>query len=172
MHLIRTPLDGLLVLEPRVHADERGFFFESFNERTFRRLGIDDVWRQDNHARSLRGVLRGLHYQRGPGQAKLVRCVRGRIWDVAVDIRPDSPTFRQWYGLELSEENKKILYVPTGFAHGYCVLSDLADVLYKCSTLYDPDLETGFAWNDPTVAVDWPLTDPLLSPRDQNAPNL
>jgi dTDP-4-dehydrorhamnose 3,5-epimerase len=169
MEVETTPIEGLLILKPRVFEDARGFFFESYNEVTFRQLGIDFRWVQDNHAKSQMGTLRGLHFQLGKGQAKLARCARGRVWDVAVDIRPGSATFGQWHAAELTGENRLMMLIPEGFAHGYCVLSDEAEVLYKCSTVYDPALECEFAWNDPQVGVAWPIGDPLLSERDKNA---
>jgi dTDP-4-dehydrorhamnose 3,5-epimerase len=169
MRLETTPIDGLSILHPRVFGDARGYFFESYNEEKFRKLGIEMHWAQDNHARSRKNTLRGLHFQLGNGQAKLVHCGRGRIWDVAVDIRPASPTLGRWFSLELTEENKKMLLIAEGFAHGYCVLSDEAEVLYKCSTVYDPALESEFAWNDPEIGVAWPVTEPLLSQRDLQA---
>jgi len=166
---IETPLAGLYVLEPKVFTHDRGFFFESNNERDFRRAGLNTVWAQDNHARSVKNTLRGMHFQKGRGQAKLVRCPRGKIFDVAVDIRPDSATFGKWYGAELSEDNHRMLYVPEGFAHGYAVLSDVAESLYKCDSLYDPAIESEFTWNDPDVGIDWPVDEPVLSERDKNA---
>lgn len=166
MQIDKTPIAGLLVIHPKVFNDNRGFFMETYNEARFREHGIDLVWVQDNHARSVRNTVRGLHFQRGRGQDKLIRCIRGSIWDVAVDIRPDSPTLGQWYGLELSEENKTMFFVPVGFAHGYAVLSEEAEVVYKCSNLYDAKLETGFRWDDPQVGVQWPVSEPILSPRD------
>jgi dTDP-4-dehydrorhamnose 3,5-epimerase len=165
----RLPLEGLVAITPRVFADGRGFFLESYRESTYADAGIDVRFVQDNHSRSVRGTLRGLHFQRSPGQAKLVRVVTGRIWDVAVDIRRESPTFGQWYGTELDAEQHRQLFVPIGFAHGFCVLSDVADVLYKVSSPYDAATESGFAWNDPEVGVAWPITDPILSARDTNA---
>ena len=169
MELETTPLAGLWIVKPRVFADARGFFFESYNSAIFARHGVDHPWVQDNHARSVRGTVRGLHFQRGAGQAKLVRCVRGRIWDVAVDIRPDSPTYRKWHGLELTEDNKLMLLILTGFAHGYAVLSEEAECLYKCSSVYDPKLEFGFQWNDHEIGVQWPVSEPILSKRDIEA---
>lgn len=169
MKIERTPLEGLLIIHPRIFNDERGFFFESYNEDRFREYGLNQTWAQDNHAKSVMNTVRGLHLQSGRGQDKLVRCVRGTIWDVAVDVRPDSPTCGRWYAHELSEENKDQLYIPTGFAHGYAVLSDDAEVIYKCSTVYDAKLETGFRWNDPQVGVNWPVKYPILSQRDQTS---
>jgi dTDP-4-dehydrorhamnose 3,5-epimerase len=142
---------------------------ESWNAARFAEAGMAADWVQDNHARSVRNTLRGLHFQRGRGQAKLIRCVRGAVWDVALDIRPASPTFGQWYGCELSDENHLQLFIPAGFAHGYAVLSDLADVLYKCDRLYDAALEDGIRWNDADLAVAWPVREPLLSARDQTS---
>jgi dTDP-4-dehydrorhamnose 3,5-epimerase len=165
-----TELDDVVLIEPEVHGDERGFFVETFRESEMADLGIDVHFVQDNHSRSQGGVLRGLHMQRG--QAKLVRCPRGRIFDVAVDLRPDSPTFSRWEGHELDGERHRQLFVPPGFGHGFCVLSDEADVLYRVSTYYDPDLESGLAWDDPEIGIDWPISDPVLSDRDRNAPKL
>ena len=168
MKVEKTPIEGLLVINPRVFTDERGFFFESYNERVFAKIGLDLYWRQDNHACSVKNVIRALHYQRGEGQAKLVRCCRGAVWDVAVDIRPDSLTLGKWHAVELSEDNKKMLFIPGGFAHGYAVLSDVAECLYKCDKLYDPELETGMAWDDPDLDIKWPVRNPILSFRDKN----
>ena len=169
MQIEHTPIEGLLIVTPTVHADRRGFFFESYNEVRFREIGIDLDWMQDNHVRSTKNTVRGLHFQRGRGQAKLVRCVRGRVWDVAVDIKHDSPTLGRWHGVELNEDNKKMFFIPVGFAHGYAVLSDEAETLYKCGNVYDPELEDGIVWNDPDLAVEWPVSSPLLSARDQTA---
>ena len=169
---LETRIDGLVLLEPQVHGDERGFLLESFSDEAWRELGAGGVFVQDNHSRSRRGILRGLHFQTSPGQAKLVRCLRGRIWDVAVDLRRDSPTFGQWEGHELDDERHRQLFVPVGFAHGFCVLSEVADVHYKLTSLYDPATEAGIAWDDPDVAVDWPLADPQVSERDRSAPRL
>lgn len=166
MKVETTPIGGLLIIQPDLFPDSRGFFFESYNEDRFAAAGITLAWKQDNHARSIKATLRGLHFQRGEGQAKLVRCVRGAVWDVAVDIRPGSPTLGQWFGLELTEENKLMFLVPTGFAHGYAVLSEEAEVLYKCSRVYDGKLEDGIAWDDPELAVQWPVAEPVLSARD------
>jgi dTDP-4-dehydrorhamnose 3,5-epimerase len=165
-----TEIDGVVLIEPDVHGDERGFFVETFRASEFASLGIDIEFVQENHSRSSEGVLRGIHIQRG--QAKLVRCARGAIFDVAVDLRPESPTYRRWEGYELDDVTHRQLLIPEGFGHGFCVLSDSADVLYRVSTYYDPDLETGIAWDDPEVAVHWPITDPILSERDRNAPPL
>lgn len=171
MQIETTPIAGLLTIVPKIFPDERGFFFESYNAARFKELGVDLAWRQDNHVKSVKNTLRGLHFQRGVGQAKLVRCIRGAVWDVAVDIRPDSPTLGQWFAIELTEENKAMFFVPVGFAHGYAVLSDVAEVLYKCTNLYDPALESGFRWNDPQVGVKWPVAEPILSQRDLTSPS-
>lgn len=167
-----TRLDGVLLLEPTVHRDERGFFLESYSARTLSDYGITDTFVQDNHSRSVRNTLRGLHYQANPGQIKLVRVLNGAIFDVAVDVRWGSPTFGQWFGQILSSDNFLQMYIPIGFAHGFCVLSDIADVSYKCSSYYSPQDERGLAWNDPTVAIEWPVADPILSARDQKHPLL
>lgn len=163
-----TPIDGLLVLEPRVFEDNRGFFYESYNEETFRHLGINDRFVQDNHSGSRKGVIRGLHYQICHPQAKLVRVLVGEIFDVAVDIRRSSPTFGKWFGINLSAENKKQLYIPAGFAHGFLVLSDWAEVLYKTSDFYAPECDRVIVWNDPTIGIQWPLDglEPILSEKD------
>jgi len=169
MNVKPTKIPDVLIIEPKVFGDDRGFFFESYNENRFRELGIDLHWMQDNHVRSTQNTLRGLHFQRGKGQAKLVRCVRGSVWDVAVDIRHDSPTLGKWHAVELTEENMKMFFIPVGFAHGYAVLSDEAEALYKCSNVYDPELEDEILWNDPDIAVGWPISSPNLSERDINA---
>lgn len=173
MQITPTALPGVLIITPRVFRDSRGFFFESYNQETWRANGINTVFVQDNHSRSTRGTLRGLHFQLPPmAQVKLVRCAQGAIWDVAVDIRVGSPTFGRWVGVELSAENFQQLYIPVGFAHGFCVLSDEAEVLYKTSAVYSKPHEQGIAWNDPQLAIDWPVHAPLLSDRDRAAPSL
>jgi dTDP-4-dehydrorhamnose 3,5-epimerase len=169
---LETGIDGLVLLEAEAHGDERGFLLESFREDAWREAGVDVEFVQENHSRSSKGILRGVHFQTRPGQAKLVRCVRGEIWDVAVDLRRDSPTYRRWEGHVLSDENHRQLFVPAGFGHGFCVLSELADVSYKLSSYYDPTTEAGIAWDDPDVAIDWPLGDPQVSERDRGAPKL
>jgi dTDP-4-dehydrorhamnose 3,5-epimerase len=169
---IETELDGLVLVEPEVHGDERGFLVETFRVDAWRELGVDAEFVQDNQSRSAGGTLRGLHFQTSPGQAKLVRCMRGRIFDAVVDLRRDSPTFGRWEGHELDDEAHRQLYVPVGFAHGFCVVSEIADVAYRLSSYYDPATETGIAWDDPDVGVEWPLEDPILSERDRNAPRL
>jgi dTDP-4-dehydrorhamnose 3,5-epimerase len=172
MRFTPQSIPDVILVEPTVFDDSRGFFLESYHAERFAASGISCSFVQDNHSRSTRDTLRGLHFQRLPGQAKLVRCVRGRIWDVAVDIRPTSPSFGQWVAQELSEDNKRMLYVPVGFAHGFAVLSETADVLYKCSHYYVAETEAGLAWDDPEVAVPWPVQHPLLSGRDQSNPTL
>jgi dTDP-4-dehydrorhamnose 3,5-epimerase len=170
--VIETKLDGLVLLEPAVHGDERGFLVETFSADAWAGAGVSGEFVQDNHSRSSRGILRGLHFQTAPGQAKLVRCARGQIFDVAVDLRRGSPTHGQWEGHELDDVSHRQLFVPVGFAHGFCVLSEVADVSYKVSSYYDPATEAGIAWNDPEVGVDWPHSEPLVSDRDANAPRL
>ena len=167
MKIEETSVPGVLVIEPRVFADERGFFLESFNEKHFAEHGLPTSFRQDNRSRSRKGVLRGLHYQRRRPQGKLVTVISGCIFDVAVDIRPDSATFGHWHGIILSGDEPRFVWLPPGFAHGLCVLSDVADVIYKCTELYAPDDECGVPWNDPLVGIRWPVGAPLLSKRDQ-----
>ncbi len=176
MNVISTSISEVLVIEPKVFGDSRGFFFESFNHKNFNQAtGLDVKFVQDNHSRSVKGVLRGLHYQIRQPQGKLVRVVRGQVFDVAVDIRRSSPTFGQWVGVELTEDNYRQLWVPPGFAHGFYVLSDTADFLYKTTDYYFPDLERSLLWNDPTVAVSWPIqadVSPIVSAKDKIAPKL
>jgi dTDP-4-dehydrorhamnose 3,5-epimerase len=169
---IETEIPDLVLLEATAHGDERGFLLESFREDLWAEHGVAGPFVQENHSRSAKGILRGLHFQTSPGQAKLVRCVRGAIWDVAVDMRRDSPTYKRWEGIELSDENHRQLFVPVGFGHGFCVLSDLADVAYKLTSVYDPETEAGIRWDDPDVGVEWPVKDPQLSERDETAPLL
>lgn len=172
MKVVSTSLPGVLEIEPRVFKDDRGFFLESFNERRFGEHQLPTAFRQDNHSRSRGGVLRGLHYQFRRPQGKLVAVIRGSIFDVAADVRPESPTFGKWHGVVLSDEEPRHLWIPPGFAHGFLVLSDIADVVYKCTELYDPADERGVMWNDPVLGVDWPNTDPILSAKDQLYPPL
>jgi dTDP-4-dehydrorhamnose 3,5-epimerase len=169
---LETRIDGLVLVEPEAHGDQRGFLLETFREADWRDLGIDATFVQDNHSRSGHGTLRGLHFQTEPGQAKLVRCLRGRVFDVAVDLRRDSPTFGEWEGHELDDSSHRQLFVPVGFAHGFCVLSETADVAYKLTSYYDPATEAGIAWDDPEVGVEWPVPDPQLSERDKTNPRL
>jgi dTDP-4-dehydrorhamnose 3,5-epimerase len=170
MRRLETRLQGPILLEPDVHGDARGFFLETARANTLAELGVTDDFVQDNHSRSARGVLRGMHFQ--PGMAKLIRCARGAIFDVVVDIRPGSPAFGRWDGFELNDENHHQLYCPDGFAHGFCVLSDLADVIYRCSAYYDPAREGGFRFDDPDVGIEWPAMELVTSERDSGAPLL
>ncbi|MEM9293533.1 MAG: dTDP-4-dehydrorhamnose 3,5-epimerase [Acidobacteriota bacterium] len=165
-----TDLPGVILVEPSVFRDHRGFFLETYHSEKYRQGGIEATFVQDNHSRSEGSILRGLHAQRHQPQGKLVRCVEGAIWDVAVDIRVDSPTFRRWVAYELTAENFRQLYVPPGFAHGFCVLSDIAQVEYKCTDFYNREDEIGLRWNDPDLGIDWPIEDPVLSPKDAEAP--
>jgi dTDP-4-dehydrorhamnose 3,5-epimerase len=176
MRSIPTRLPGLTILEPQVFPDERGFFTETYRREWHSDAGIpkEEDFVQDNHSRSSRGVVRGMHFHIGDGVAKLVRCARGRIVDVNVDLRRGSPTYGQWEGVELDDENMRVLYVPVGFAHGFCVLSEVADVLYKQSAYYDPAVERGIAWDDPEIGIEWPLPmeELIVSERDRQAPRL
>src|SRR6266568_1989144 len=168
MKLRKTKIPEVLVFEPEVFGDERGFFLESYNQKTFEGFGLKRNFVQDNHSRSARNVLRGLHYQIQQPQGKLVRVVSGAIWDVAVDVRRSSPTFGQWAGEELSAENKRMFWIPEGFAHGFVVISESADVLYKATNFYAPASERSLLWNDPELGIDWPLAgEPLLSKKDR-----
>ena len=169
---LATKLDGVVLIEPPVFGDDRGFFVETFSRDSWAELGVDQEFVQHNHSRSSKGTLRGLHFQTSPGQAKLLRCPRGSIFDVAVDLRRNSPTYGQWEGHVLDDVKHRQLFVPVGFAHGFCVLSDVADVTYLVSSVYDPDTEAGIRWDDPDVGVEWPTDSVLLSERDQKAPLL
>jgi dTDP-4-dehydrorhamnose 3,5-epimerase len=167
-----TKLDGVVLVAPAVHGDERGFFVETFSRDAWAELGVDATFVQHNHSRSAKGTLRGLHFQTEPGQAKLLRCARGAILDVAVDLRRGSPTYGEWEAHVLDDETHHQLFVPIGFAHGFAVLSDVADVAYLVSSVFDPATEAGIAWDDPDVGVDWQVAEPLLSERDRTAPRL
>ena len=169
-----TPIDGLMVLEPRVFADERGYFMETYNQEELKEIGLDAVFVQDNESKSRKGVLRGLHFQTQYPQGKLVRVISGTVYDVGVDLRKGSPTYGQYAGFVLSDENKKMFYVPEGFAHGFLVLSDEAVFTYKCTNLYHPEYDAGIIYNDPDIAIDWPLEgiDVLLSEKDTRLPTL
>jgi dTDP-4-dehydrorhamnose 3,5-epimerase len=171
MQVIETDLPGVLILEPKVFGDARGFFQETWNAKVFADIGIDAQFVQDNHSRSAKGILRGLHYQLQEPQGKLVRVTSGRVFDVAVDIRRSSPHFGRWTGVELSGENKRMFWVPPGFAHGFVALEDETDFLYKCTALYAPQWDRGIAWNDPAIGIDWPLEGlaPQLSAKDTAA---
>jgi len=173
MEVLETRLDGPLLLAPAVFGDERGFFHESYRRDALAGLGVADEFVQDNHSRSGKGIVRGMHFQVGDGMAKLVRCAGGSILDVVVDLRRGSPTFGEWEGFELDDENLHQLYVPIGFAHGFCVTGDSADVMYKCSGYYDESIERGIAYNDPEIGVEWPQGIELIpSERDATAPRL
>jgi dTDP-4-dehydrorhamnose 3,5-epimerase len=169
---LETRIEGLVLVEPRVIADDRGFFFETFRANEYADLGIDVPFLQDNHSRSVRGTVRALHFQLEPGQAKLVRAARGEIWDVAVDLRRDSPTFGQYEAFELTDMNARQLFVPVGFAHGFCVTSETADVAYKVSSYYDGPTERGIAFDDPAIGIPWPVEKRLVSDRDRGNPTL
>ena len=167
-----TKLEGVVLLEPEVHGDERGFMVETFSRDAWAELGIEGEFVQHNHSRSSRGTLRGIHFQTDPGQAKLVRCSRGEVLDVAVDLRRGSPTFGQWEAHRLDDVSHRQLFVPVGFGHGFAVLSEIADFAYQLTSLYDPATEAGIAWDDPDVGVEWEVEAPLLSERDKRAPRL
>lgn len=173
MNIIKTCLAGVVIIEPQVFGDDRGFFLETFQRDRYKELaGIDLDFVQDNHSRSAKGVLRGLHFQKTKPQGKLVRVVTGEVFDVAVDINPASPTYGQYASVILSEQNKRQFWVPPGYAHGFAVLSEFADFEYKCTDYYDPSDEGSLLWNDPDVAIDWPLDEPTLSDKDSKAPSL
>lgn len=172
MKIVETALPGVLILEPRVFRDTRGFFLETWAQARYAEAGLPTTFVQDNWSRSTRGTLRGLHFQEPNAQGKLVQVMRGVVWDVAVDVRRGSPTFGQWVGVELDDVSARQLWVPPGFAHGFCVLSDEADFVYKCTAPYAPGSERSLRWNDPQLAIDWPIREPLLSPKDAVAPLL
>jgi dTDP-4-dehydrorhamnose 3,5-epimerase len=169
---LETQLEGLVLIEPTVHPDDRGFFFETYRRNEYGRLGVDVEFVQDNHSRSIRDTIRALHFQLSPGQAKLIRAARGSVYDVAVDLRSGSPTFGQYEAFELSEANARQVFVPVGFAHGFCVTSETADVTYKVSSYYDPATERGIAFDDPEIGIPWPAGEPLVSDRDRKNPRL
>lgn len=172
MNVEVTPLPGVLIVTPRVFSDTRGFFLETFHSQKYAAQGITGPFVQDNWSHSVKDTLRGLHFQNPNAQGKLVCVTRGAVFDVAVDIRVGSPHFGKWFGLELSESNRRQLWIPPGFAHGFCSLTDDADFLYKCTALYAPDCEQSILWNDPQIAIDWPTQNPLLSKKDLEAPTL
>ena len=167
MRFVEAGLPGIIVIEPDVFEDPRGYFLETYHAKKYADAGIPGPFVQDNYSRSVHGTLRGLHYQRSHGQGKLVSAAEGVVFDVAVDIRPGSPTFGKWFGLELSAENKRQLYIPAGFAHGFCVLSEVAAFAYKCTDFYVPQDEGGILWNDPAIGIPWPVSVPLVSAKDQ-----
>jgi len=172
MKFIETSLPDVFLLEPDVFKDDRGFFMETYHQRRYAEGGIDRVFVQDNHSHSKQGTLRGLHYQLKHAQGKLVYVITGEIFDVVADIRQGSPTFGQWAGARLSAENKRQIFVPEGFAHGFCVLSGIADVIYKCTDFYVPEDEYGILWSDPDIGIDWPIDNPVLSTKDSQNPRL
>ncbi|MEQ9502458.1 MAG: dTDP-4-dehydrorhamnose 3,5-epimerase [Deltaproteobacteria bacterium] len=172
MNVVETELPGVKIIEPRIFEDKRGFFLEVYNEARYHEAGIDIRWLQDNHSKSRKGTLRGLHYQVENAQDKLVWAVKGEAFDVAVDIRPGSATFGKWTGVVLSAEKKNQILVPKGFAHGFCVLSDECEIMYKCSDVYNREGEGGIIWNDPTIGIDWPISEPILSDKDAALPTL
>jgi dTDP-4-dehydrorhamnose 3,5-epimerase len=167
-----TQIDGLVLVQPKVISDDRGFFFETYRRNEYARLGVDVEFVQDNHSRSVQDTIRALHFQLEPGQAKLIRCARGSVYDVAVDLRKGSPTYGQYEAFVLSDKNAHQVFIPVGFAHGFCVTSDEADVTYKVSSYYDGATERGIAWDDPALGVQWPVAEPLVSERDRNNPRL
>ena len=172
MEFIQTEIPDVILVKPSVIKDHRGFFMESYHIEKFSMGGIDCTFVQDNHAKSIQNTLRGLHFQVNFPQAKLLRCLKGKVFDVAVDIRKNSPSYGKWVGEELSEENKYQLFIPEGFAHGYYVLSETAEITYKCSEVYHPEDEQGFRWDDPEIGIEWPETEPILSRKDQLLPFL
>ncbi len=172
MKVLPTKLDGVYIIEPQVFRDDRGFFMETYHQKRYAEAGIHRIFVQDNLSHSVRSTLRGLHYQLHRAQAKLIQVVKGSIFDVVVDIRRGSPCFGQWNGAQLSDENRYQLFVPEGFAHGFCVMSEIAHVVYKCTDFYVPDDEGGILWSDPALAIDWPVSEPLLSERDRQFPCL
>ena len=172
IEICKTPLSGVVIVKNKVFGDERGFFMETYNQQHFDSAGLPRNFVQDNHSRSTKGVVRGLHYQYPQWQGKLVRTLSGAIFDVAVDIRPDSTTYGQWFGMELNDENRLQLYIPPGFAHGFATLSETADVAYKCTSLYKAEDDAGIAWDDPDIGVEWPVDSPIVSEKDANAPRL
>ena len=172
MKVVETSLPGVLIIEPKIFPDARGFFVETYNKDRYVNNGILPEFVQDNLSFSTRGVLRGLHYQNPHAQGKLVYVLQGEVWDVAVDIRRDSPQFGQWTAVTLSSENKKQFYIPPGFAHGFCVLSETALFTYKCTDLYHPECDGGVRWDDPAIGIQWPISDPILSDKDRNLPLL
>jgi dTDP-4-dehydrorhamnose 3,5-epimerase len=172
MNIITTSIEGILVIEPKTYEDLRGYFMETYNQRKYFESGINTIFVQDNLSYSLKDTVRGLHFQIRHPQAKLVQVVSGEIFDVAVDLRPGSSTFGKWTGIHLSDENRRQMYIPEGFAHGFCVLSEIAYFYYKCSDFYAPDDEGGIIWSDPDISIEWPVENPIISEKDKQYPNL
>lgn len=172
MNIITTFMDGILIIEPRTFTDKRGFFLETYNQRKYFESGIKTKFVQDNLSYSIKGTLRGLHFQTRHPQAKLVQVISGKIFDVAVDLRPGSLTFGKWIGTQLSDKNRRQMFIPEGFAHGFCVLSKIAYFHYKCSDFYSPDDEGGIIWSDPDIGIEWPVKNPIISEKDNHYPNL
>lgn len=172
MNVFETDLSGVVIIEPDLYSDTRGFFKETFQERRFTQVGIAHSFVQQNHSRSRIGVIRGLHFQRFRPQGKLVSCIRGSVYDVVVDVTPSSSTFGQYVGVELSEKNHLQLWIPPGYAHGFCVLDEIADIQYMCTDFYFPEYESGLIWNDPDVGIKWPIESPCLSEKDSSLPRL
>ncbi len=172
MDIVEVPIEGVLIVEPRVFEDKRGFFMETYHQDRYQECGISQIFAQDNLSFSVKNTLRGLHFQVRHPQAKLIQVICGEIFDVAVDIRPESPTFGNWTGIRLSGQNKRQLFISEGFAHGFCVLSETVHFLYKCSDVYMPDDEGGILWSDPEIGIDWPVDDPILSHKDEEHPLL
>lgn len=169
----KTHIESVLLVKPKLFSDSRGYFFETFKDSDFVKNGIETIFNQDNQSFSKKGVIRGIHFQKNPKpQGKLVRCLRGKIFDVAVDLRKDSPTFKKWVGFELSQENKHMLWIPEGFGHGFSVLSDEAEIAYKCTNEYDPSLDSGIRYDDPELGIDWHVKEPLISDKDKVLPFL
>ena len=170
---VKQEIDGVILIQPEVFADGRGFFLETYRMADFAKAGIERLFVQDNHSRSVKGTLRGLHYQKPPfAQGKMIRAIRGKIFDVVVDIRKGSSTFGEWLGVTLSDKNKNMLYIPEGFAHGFVVLSDTVDLLYKTTNVYSPEHESGIIWNDPDLNIAWPVEEPIMADRDTKWPTL
>jgi dTDP-4-dehydrorhamnose 3,5-epimerase len=172
MNIITTSIEGILIIEPQTFEDRRGFFMETYNQSRYVKAGVNEIFVQDNLSYSLKGTVRGLHFQIENPQAKLVYVITGEIFDVAVDIRPGSATFGQWAGIHLSDKNRRQLYIPEGFAHGFCVLSDTARFSYKCSNFYAPEDEGGIIWSDPDIGIRWPVENPIISEKDKQYPKL
>ena len=172
MKIIKTELDGVLVLEPTTYNDNRGFFIESYNKKILKEIGLDFDFVQDNHSRSTKDVLRGLHFQKNHPQGKLVRCVRGSVFDVAVDVNKESPNFGKYFSIELNDINNRMLWIAPGYAHGFCVLSEVADFNYKCTEYYYPNDQAGILWSDNDIGINWPTSNPIISEKDKNYPSL